>query len=392
LKRCLTFAAAVLLAAAQVEASLAENLPATPIPGYRPAAASDEGGLWMLTEKQEHAIAVSPSRITDPQLNAYVKGVICKLSREQCQTLRLYIVDTPQFNAFAMPNGAIVVYSGLLLRLDNEAELAFVLGHEITHYTHKHTLARFERATRMSNVLAFFALVTMGLGVGGLAGVTGNALAANLLAYSRDQEREADATGFDLAVAAGYDPQQAGRTWRFVSDEHKANPRRIDIAAFLSTHPQDTERMASLDARAAQVAPSRTTWFANDADYRDAMHPFLARWLEGEINRGEPEESVVLLSRLVANQPASGVLRYYLGVAYRKRGGAGDLDAARTAYGQAIACADAPSAAWRDQGLLAMRSGDKSEARVDFEKYLSAAPAADDKAMIQYYLAQLSGN
>ncbi len=89
--------------------------------------------------------------------------------------------------------------------------------------------------------------------------------------------------------------------------------------------------------------------------------------------------------------PASGELSFYLGEAYRKRNAAGDIDRASSAYKAAIAAGDAPVAAYRGLGLLAMKGGDKQTARDSFNRYLDAAPQADDRAMIQFYLAQLQG-
>jgi len=389
MRRALAILVGLLLAFEPVLAQAANDLSAPP-PGYQPGAGTDEGGLWMMYQKVEQQIAVSPSRVTDPALNAYVKGVICKMAADQCGSIRLYLIESPDFNAATLGNGALLVFTGMLVRLENEAELACVLGHEITHYTRKHQLDQFRRATNTSNALAFFNVLTAGLTMG-LAGLAATVIASgNFFAYGRDQEREADAGGFDLMTAAGYNPRACARNWEFVAAEHNANPRKKDDF-FFATHPTNEERLATLKKRADEIFGTRTDWATNDSAFQAAIAPYRQRWLEDEINRGEPEESVVMLQRLVDEEPGSGLLRYYLGVSYRKRGGPDDAKYAGDAYAAAIATGNAPPVVWRDQGLIAMRAGDKANARDDFNRYLAAAPGADDKAMIQFYLNQLAG-
>ncbi len=92
--------------------ALAEDMPA---PGYQPDAASMEGGLWMVSDHAEKNLQISPLLVKDTALNAYVRGVVCKLAADRCGSIRLYIMEVPHFNAYMMPNGAMVVWTGLSL-------------------------------------------------------------------------------------------------------------------------------------------------------------------------------------------------------------------------------------------------------------------------------------
>ena len=151
-----------------------------PPPGYTPDMSTDEAGMWMQVDKLEKDIQSSPARIRDEKLNAYVQGLVCKLAGEYCGSIRLYVMEVPAFNAETLPNGAMVVWSGLLLRSENEAQLAFVLGHEITHYLHRHSLERMRRIVSTSGFMAVFGIVTAGAGVG-LIGLAANAAAVGAL-------------------------------------------------------------------------------------------------------------------------------------------------------------------------------------------------------------------
>ena len=152
LMRPLAFASALVMGFAATLA-FADDMPA---PGYQPDAASMEGGLWMVSDHAEKNLQTSPLLVKDVALNAYVRGVVCKLAADRCGSIRLYIMEVPHFNAYMMPNGAMVVWTGLLLRVQNEAQLAYILGHELTHYEHRHTLEAFHRAESTSTVMAFF--------------------------------------------------------------------------------------------------------------------------------------------------------------------------------------------------------------------------------------------
>lgn len=376
---------ALLIVMAALPVRAADPLPP---PGYRPDADSSEAGLWMQVAKAENDIRTSPAVIHNAALNAYVGGVVCRLAGEYCGSVRVYVVDVPAFNAYSLPNGAIVVWSGLLLRTENEAQLAFVLGHEVTHYLHRHSLDQFQRAMHVSGLAMAFQLAMAGIGLGVVGSAAQLANMSAQYAHTRDQERDADAGGFAAAIAAGYDPRQAAMIWRFATDEARADPHS-DRDLFFASHPPPEERMATLDKLATAALPVRSDWIVGEAPYRAAILPFEKNWVAEELGRGEPAQSVVLFQRLAARDPARGLFPYALGEAYRKRGAAGDSDHAREALLAATRCKDAPPESWRALGLLAMQAGDKPAARAAFTHYRADAPHADDKAMIDYYLAQL---
>ena len=359
-----------------------------PPPGYRPEMSSDEAGLWMQVDKQEAAIKVSPNLVKDPALNAYVRSVICKAAGDYCDTMRVYVVEDPDFNAYAMPNGAVVVFTGLLLRIENEAQLTFVLGHEVTHFLHRHTLDGLRREIATNGFIAVFSI---GAAVGGVGGLTNLASAIGtgmFYSHSRDDERDADVTGFQIGVRNGYDPRQAPAIWRSMDYEQGETERKYRNA-FLADHPATPERLATLDKAASDAASSRSDWVINTDIYRATMAPFLKIWISDELARGQPKQSVALFDRLSKSNPTVGLYQFARGEAYRKRGDKGDESLAQSAYRAALACDTPPAAAWRGLGLLALKDGDKAEAKTDFTAYRSNAPDADDKAMIDFYLTQL---
>jgi hypothetical protein len=118
--------------------------------GYRPASSTDEGGLWHVMNRVENDTKRSRHLIRDPAWDAYLRDIMTRLSADFSNDMRIYLMRTPYFNATMAPNGMMQVWTGLLLRVDNEAELAAILGHEMGHYMQRHSLAKLRDARARS--------------------------------------------------------------------------------------------------------------------------------------------------------------------------------------------------------------------------------------------------
>lgn len=392
LRRVLAFSCAAWLLAAP--AARAADTDAALPPGYSPNMSSEEAGLWMQMDKEEAVLKTSANLVRDEKLNAYVSGVICKLAAEYCASVHVYIVDTPVMNAYCAPNGMVVVYTGLLLQMKNEAQFAFVLGHELTHYVHRHTLERLHKVVNTTGFLAVFGIAMAGVGAGIGANTSGATSLANtiggmsIMSFSRDEERDADDGGFKRATALGYAPQEAPAIWNTVVEEDQSDPNSRH-SAFFSDHPGSAERAVTLAKLADGVQTSRNDWVTNEDAFRTATAPFMRRWIEEELALGEPDRSIIIFRHLAANVPSEGIFQYGLAEAYRKRNQKNDLAAAENAYRGALATANPPPEAWRGLGLMAMKAGNNAEAKDAFTQYRAKLPDASDKAMIDFYLTQL---
>jgi len=161
-----------------------------------------------------------------------------------------------QLNAYCMPGGKIMVYSGLMEKLHTtDDELAAVIGHEISHALREHGRERMSQAyVQQFGLQALAAIVTKGT-----SAAVGNASmqAANMgsqlffaLPNSREQEREADRMGLELAARAGYNPDAAVTLWQKMEAQGGSKPPE-----FLSTHPASENRITELRALAPRVKP-----------------------------------------------------------------------------------------------------------------------------------------
>lgn len=357
-------------------------------PGERPAPGSTESELWYGMDQAEKEIRNSPLIVRDPELQRYVESVTCKVVGDYCKDLRIYIVDIPVFNASMAPNGVTFVFSGALLRMRDESELAVVLGHEFAHYKARHSLEGWQSAKRTTAVLSTFGLVTLGVGVpiaGNIALLGGM---AGLSKQSRDKEREADTLGFAVATAHGYDPQAGVRIWERLNREEKADRTHRNRAVFAS-HPQTEERIADIRAAAAKAGvPDPKTY---TEDYRAAIRPFLQRWMESELSRRTYDTSIHVLTEFKqdATPDTAALATFYLGEAHRRRNKDDDMIKAGQLYAEALALPDPPAAAWREQGMLLRAKNDSAGAAESLRNYLQAAPAATDAALIRHYLTRL---
>ena len=315
--------------------------------------------------------------LRDPPLRDYLTAIACKLGGPHCADTRVYVVRTPWFNASMAPNGMMQIWTGLLLRADNEAQLAAVIGHEMGHYLQRHSLARLRDARTRSAVMGLMAFA------GGVGLIGQMAMLAGQAAYTREHESEADRIGLQLMRRAGYDTLAAAQVWSDLRDELKAgaggDPAQKSV--MFATHPGVEERQ-----RVLQTMAGAGGGFAGDAEYAEHIDPLMPDLIGDELKRVQYDESLALFNRLAQRRPTRGDLRYAIGEAHRLRGLPADRDAALAAHTAALALERPPAETHRALGLLLRQQGSAAPARAQFQLYLQRAPQAPDAALIQSYL------
>jgi predicted Zn-dependent protease len=160
------------------------------------------------------------------------------------------VQKTDEMNAYCMPGGRIMVYSGLIEKLKlTDAELATVMAHEVAHALREHTRERVSRAYGQQLVLSGVAAVTgVSEGTANIANMIGQVTFQ--LPFGRDQESEADTIGLELMARAGYDPRAAVTLWNKMSAaESSGSPK------FLSTHPAPKDRIKDIEKILPRVLP-----------------------------------------------------------------------------------------------------------------------------------------
>ncbi len=356
-------------------------------PGERPSQASDEAGRWMVTGEMEARLATSGRVIDDPALNEYLRDIVCRLAPEYCADIRLYIVRTPHFNASMAPNGFMQIWSGLLLRAQNESQLAYIVGHELAHYLERHSVQQWRTVRDTSSGLVFFQIATGAAGVGAAGDMAALIAVASIFAYSRDHEREADRVGLELMARAGYDPREASRIWEaMIEEEDAAGGSKRSI--WLATHPGTAERAQTLTSLAAERSVDGNG-FRGRTEYVAAIRPFRADFLRDEVRSGSFATSAVVIDNLIEAGDNPAEAHFFKGELYRLRGKESDQAEAIKHYRLAVQSGPAPSEIHRALGLVYWRTGEVKQARASFAEYLRLVPDASDRLMIQSYLDQL---
>jgi predicted Zn-dependent protease len=161
---------------------------------------------------------------------------------------RFRVLNSDQVNAFALPGGFVYITQGLLFRLENEAELAAILGHETGHVERKHSLQQIARAQN-AQLLPALAGIFGGSTVGDIASVVSQ---LSLMKYSRNQEKEADLEGLKYIARAGYDPRGMVDAMRVLEKSGGSAPPE-----FLSTHPDPGNRIEYLTDAIQKDYPDR---------------------------------------------------------------------------------------------------------------------------------------
>ena len=345
----------------------------------RPSVNSDEGGLWAMMDREETRLRRGPFTMRDETLTSYLAGIACRLGGEHCPDIRVYPIRTPYFNASMAPNGMMQIWSGLLLRVENEAQLAAVVAHEIGHYLQRHTLERLRDAKSRSAAATFMAM----FGVVGLVGQL--AMIAGGLSFSRDQERDADRIGIVLMQGVGYDPRESSKVWANLLAELTATGKdATQDSVLFATHPPSEERRATLEAMTAGSSGE-----IRETVYREKLAPWRYGLLEDEIKRGRPDESIVLLTRLLQPQPADADLLYFRAAARRLRGNDGDQADAMADLQAAWQTGTEPAATHRAMAELHKAQGQLEAARAAWQRYLDKAPGAPDAPMVRQTLEEM---
>jgi len=185
----------------------------------------------------------------DRRLEAYINEIgqrLAALSHRPRMPYRFNVVNATYINAYAFPGGTISATRGILLKLNDEAELASLLGHELGHVNARHTARQMSQAMLTQTLVGGVAALagSQGSALGDLTAQLGSIGAGALLAsYSRDNERQADDLGLRYMAAAGYDPQGFVGLMDMLRTLNKEQPNAVQL--MFSTHPMSDERYQS---------------------------------------------------------------------------------------------------------------------------------------------------
>lgn len=355
-------------------------------PNYAPKS-GDERDLWMFAANHERELQQSPQLIRDPALNAYVRRVLCEtVGTDRCEAVRIYLLDQPIVNAGMAPNGAMTVWTGLLLRTRSEAELGAVLGHEFAHFELRHSLGGFKvfRAASSSRDVEMVA----GKREGGKQGrEKDRAALKQYFRYNREQEEAADLLGLQYLASSRYPSAAAAWNWDHQIEEADATAaerRRNglsvqnddDESGFYDTHPSSRERGTKLSGLAAAFGDDGED--PDVAGHMQAIRPYLPRMLAGLVQQNDFGATEYLLKTLATSKGWDADLLYARAENFSRRGQTGDHAEAAKFYREAMAQGLTRADIHRDLGISLVKAGQRAEARGELATYLQLVPNAPD--------------
>src|SRR5436190_16794891 len=210
----------------------------------------------------------SSKMIDDPVVTEYVNRVGQNLVRNSDARVpfTIKVIDSDEVNAFALPGGFFYVNSGLVLRAQEESELAGVMAHEISHVTARHGTRQATKGELMQ-LASIPAMIFIPYTWAGYAMYQGLNLAIPLtfLKFSRDAEREADFLGIQYMYKAGYDPNSYVTFFERIQADEKRRPGTIPKA--FSTHPPTPERIGNTQKEIARILPARQEYIVTTSEF-----------------------------------------------------------------------------------------------------------------------------
>ncbi len=314
--------------------------------------------------------------VEDPEVSLYVKGIVDKIANAippQPFQFTSGVILHNSLNAFAVPGGHVFIFTGLIMQLDNEAELAGIMAHEMAHVTKRHVAERIERGKylTLATLLAAVAGVLVGGEGGGaiMAGALGAGQSA-MLNYSRMDESEADDIGYQYLIAAGYPPIAMAGGFKKIR-EKSALSGGGSVPTYLSTHPEIGARITSVVAKAQAGPQSLNKRKIDNKHFKRVQTLLWARYgtIQAARHRFNAEKSPLALM-------GSAML-------YARENKIKEAD---TTFAKALAASPNDPLILREAGAFHYRKGDTNQA----ETLLTTAMRLDRRDyMAQFFYARL---
>jgi len=276
-------------------------------------------------------------------------GIIAKLQGVTYTSafFRIRLIRDPHLEAFALPDGTIYIHTGILARLDNEAQLAALLAHEMSHCLHGHSL----KATpgRM-----------------------------------RALEMEADLAGFELMTKADYDPVGALRLFEHLADELQSEEYTEPLLG--GTHPKLRRRIESCKRFCRLSPPRHGLRLVKEKGYLEKTRRLILDTADLDLKAGRYERARKGVEKYLKIEPTDAKAFFLMGEIFRHRGESGDHERAKASYRRAIVLNPIDAGLHKSMGMLYFKEGAWQLARKSFESCLTLGPNASDRAYVQGYL------
>ena len=358
-----------------------------PIPVCQTLTASEEEQmLWRRAQEEQDAIDGSGLLYQDAEIENYLNQIAEKLQPNSISadiSFQIKVIKDPKLNAFALPNGVIYIHTGILARMENEAQLAALLAHEMTHCTHRHSLKTLrnikDRTQAKSATVRELAQ---------LLGITGSIASIN--GYTRELETEADRVGLDLAVKANYDPNEVLKLFELLKQENEIEG--VEEPYFLGTHPKVQQRIENVNRWLAEKNRGKIKGSKNTIKFQSRISRLMLENARLDLRQGKFFIAQSTVKKYLTVNPDDAQAYFLLGEIFRQRGWKNDSVAAINNYEKSISLNPSFAESHKAMGLIHYKDGEKRRAKKYFESCLLLSPNTADKAYIQGYLKLCAAN
>ncbi len=353
----------------------------------------DERRLWLRSEEEQEVLNNSGLIYEDEGLEVYVNEIAKKIQPSETFEripFKIKVIENPFLNAFAFPNGIVYVHTGILARMENEAQLATLLAHEMTHSTHRHAVKQFRKVKNMTAFLATVQVTVGGLGggYGDLATLLGTiGTLGAVTGYSREHETEADMEGLNRMIEAGYDPTEAPKLFIHLKKELEEEKRKEPF--FFGIHPRLKERIKNYETFLKTKYQGRSGGIKNSEIFLEKIHRMILDNARLDLKIGRFKVAQREMEKYLTIRPNDAKAYCFLGEICRQKGEEGDTKKAKEHYQKAISIDPSYPPAHRGIGLIYYKQGKRTLAKKCLERYLFLSPQASDRPYIQEYLEQL---
>jgi predicted Zn-dependent protease len=358
-----------------------------PIPVTRPLTADEEEQtIWRRAQEELDAINDSGILYQDVEIENYLNRIAAKLHANSISpdfSFQIKVIKDPSLNAFAFPNGVIYIHTGILARMDNEAQLAALLAHEIVHCTHRHslrTLRSIKNRTQANNA--------RGRELAQLLGMTGSITSTS--GYTRELETEADRVGLDLAVKANYDPREILNLFELLKQEIELEG--IEEPYFFGTHPNVRQRIENVNNWLTEKYRGKITGIKNTDVFQSKISRLVLDNARLDLRQGRFFVAQKAVEKFLAIKQEDARAYFLLGEVFRQRDRQDDAAAAIKNYEKSISLNPSFPEPHKAMGLIHYKDGEKRLAKKYFESCLLLSPETIDRAYIQGYLKLCATN
>ncbi len=361
-----------------------------------------EDNLWLIASNHENNVHNDGRMLHDANVERYLEGMADKMLGNAIDhvgvDIDFFIVKDPMLSAWVYPYGTIAIHTGLIAGVENEAQLAAIVAHELSHFLQRHSYRELV-AERRQGVLG----KGLGLLLTAAAASQTGVIDTNLMkaggvwtdlvtsGYSRKNEHIADAEGLELMKRAGYERHEAVAAFTALKDNDIYGV--VNVSQLWSSHPKLDDRIDNVGKAVAKEKKSKGYAPGTPADpraYYTAVAPILLLNAKLDIAERQFGRARNALNKYLKVRNDDPEAHFLVGETYRLQAPAGPEFTDRTkAYEAALAQDSGYAQAYKELGLALRQAGDKTSATEAFENYLAREPDALDAGIIKWYLQSL---